>query len=83
MPISTTRYEYNKFDGDLNGAGSAMASLHSCMPVILKEEIWEDWLDSRTDVASAKELMQRNRGVDLTAYRVDRKVNSSSYNGTD
>ncbi len=57
--------------------------LHDRMPVILTPTVWDAWLSAETSVKSARELLEQNHGTDLTAYRVDRRVNSSRYQGED
>lgn len=57
--------------------------LHNRMPVILRHDAWDAWLDPRTETDQALKLLQENHGTDLRAYRVDRKVNSSKYQGED
>lgn len=55
--------------------------IHDRMPVILKLDACEEWLDQETSPERALELLQRNRGADLTAYSVSTEVNSNKAKG--
>lgn len=48
--------------------------IHGRMPVILNDEVLENWLNTETTTEDALELLQSNRGQDLTAYRVSTDV---------
>ncbi|MHA6643801.1 SOS response-associated peptidase [Mesorhizobium sp. A623] len=58
-----------------------MASIHNRMPIILKPEVYDHWMDPETPVDNAKELMKEHLDGDLQMYRVDRQVNSNKWNG--
>ena len=47
------------------------------MPVILKPEVYEDWLDPENQDAAVLENILRNRFItDLKSYPVSKQVNS-------
>lgn len=51
------------------------------MPVILKPDGFNKWLDGETSVEDALDILQENRGEDLVAYRVGTAVNNNSNRG--
>ncbi|MBO6512219.1 MAG: SOS response-associated peptidase, partial [Roseibium sp.] len=55
--------------------------LHHRMPIILKPEAYENWIDPDRSVDEARELLGQNLGSDLTFHRVSRAVNSSRVEG--
>jgi len=57
--------------------------IHNRMPAILKTSVWDAWLSAETSIEEARGLLKQNHGTDLSAYRVDRRVNSSRYSGDD
>ncbi len=58
--------------------------IHGRMPVILSEDAYAPWLDPATPGPAAKSLLlEANLDGLLEFYRVDRKVNSSKYEGED
>jgi putative SOS response-associated peptidase YedK len=58
-----------------------MASIHNRMPIILKPEAYDAWVDPKTSVDDAKELLKEHLDGDLQMYRVDRQMNSNKWNG--
>lgn len=62
-------------------ADEVIRHLHDRMPIILKEDVVEAWIDPDTSVDDAKELLTSNQGSELTSYRVGREVNSSRASG--
>ena len=62
-------------------ADSAIDHLHHRMPIVLREDCWEDWLSPDTEVEDARKLLDQNRGGELVSYQVGRAVNSSRASG--
>lgn len=58
-------------------AVSPIDKVHTRMPIVLDEGVYDQWLDPETPVPDAKDLLQHNRGADFEFYRVGRQVNSS------
>ena len=58
-----------------------IAHIHDRMPVILKEEAYEPWISKEVETEEALTLIDKNRGADLTSYRVDRAVNMRDAQG--
>jgi putative SOS response-associated peptidase YedK len=58
-----------------------IAHIHDRMPVILREDVLEQWMDPDTEVERAHALLEQNRGTDLVAYRVSTDVNSNRAKG--
>ena len=55
-------------------ADPSVADLHARMPVVLKPDVLERWMDPQTSKADALELLQQNRGADFVHHPVDRVV---------
>lgn len=51
------------------------------MPVILKEEAYEPWLDTSTSPKDTHDLLKANRGDELVGYSVSTAVNSNRSQG--
>ncbi|NKB52105.1 MAG: SOS response-associated peptidase [Rhizobiaceae bacterium] len=62
-------------------AHPAIEHLHHRMPIVLGQSSWSDWLSADTSVASARQLLEFNRGGELVSYPVGREVNSSRASG--
>jgi hypothetical protein len=62
-------------------AGEPMAKLHDRQPVILKPDVYQEWLDPATPGPKAKALLQDNLDGGLEFHRVSRDVNSSKFEG--
>ncbi|MEO0637654.1 MAG: SOS response-associated peptidase [Pseudomonadota bacterium] len=62
-------------------AAPKIEHLHDRMPIILPQESYDAWIDPATDVESAANLLQDNRGHELVSYRVERLVNSNRSQG--
>ncbi len=62
-------------------ASAEIKHLHNRMPIILNQEVFDDWLDPDTNVETARQLLLNNRGSELVSYRVGRQVNSSRAEG--
>lgn len=61
-----------------------ISHIHSRMPVILKRQSYDHWLDTGIQGNDAKAMLLDNQIDDeLEFYRVSREVNSSRYDGTD
>jgi len=60
-----------------------ISHIHDRMPVILKPEACEQWLDPATISEQALSLLQENRGEELTGYRVDPAVNKKTAQGSE
>jgi putative SOS response-associated peptidase YedK len=59
-----------------------MAKLHTRMPVVLKQELEDDWLDPEiTSTSDVLGMLERSVGVPLDAYPVSRMVNKLSVEG--
>lgn len=58
-----------------------ISSIHTRMPIILKPDVYEAWIDPATSVPDAKELLKQHLDADLQMYRVDRQINSSRWVG--
>lgn len=60
----------------------AIAAIHDRMPVVLRPEAYEAWLDKDvTDAAAVRALSPPRQ--DVVAYRVSRRVNRSDTDGPD
>ncbi len=55
---------------------SLMAPIHNRMPVILRQEYYEKWLDKDTNIDAIKRLLRPLPDDELEAYPVTRAVNS-------
>jgi putative SOS response-associated peptidase YedK len=60
-----------------------MTKLHDRMPVILKYDAWDDWIDVSNGTEVAQQLMYENHALDLQAYEVGKAVGNSRYHGED
>jgi putative SOS response-associated peptidase YedK len=58
-----------------------ISELHNRMPIILKQEAYDNWVNPEVPVDEAKGLLAENLGGDLTYFRVSRTVNSSKAEG--
>lgn len=58
-----------------------IAHIHDRMPVILKRDAWEPWLDEETSKEDTLSLLHENLGEDLVAFRVSTAVNKNSNQG--
>ncbi|WP_114009731.1 SOS response-associated peptidase [Cohaesibacter intestini] len=56
-------------------------SIHPRMPVILKQEAYEAWLDPFRSVEEAQATLSEHRDSELIHYRVDRAVGNSKAEG--
>lgn len=66
------------------GAVGAAADIHDRMPVILRREVWDHWLDRDvTDPEAAQGLIQTIDPDLIMEHRVSRKVNSVQNDGPD
>jgi putative SOS response-associated peptidase YedK len=54
---------------------ASIASIHDRMPVILRPDQYDMWLDSGTDDATLRSMLQPYAGNDLHAYPVSNLVN--------
>ena len=62
-------------------AGEAMRDIHHRMPVILKLEAYEFWLNPENqDVAELKNVLEKALLTDLVSYPVSKQVNSTRNN---
>ena len=62
-------------------ANAFMQPLHHRMPVILKSEFYEPWLDSQNhDLDALKSILKNEIHTDLVSYPVSKQVNSASHN---
>jgi putative SOS response-associated peptidase YedK len=58
-----------------------MINIHDRMPVILREEHWDTWLDTaNTDKQSMQNLLTQYPHEEMTAWRVGAEVNSPKNN---
>ena len=64
-------------------ADPAIEHLHSRMPIILKSDACEDWINPEISIDDAREVLKRERGSELTSHRVSRAVNSSKARGAE
>ena len=60
---------------------AAIAAIHDRMPVMLRPEQYDIWLDPETDVATLQSLLQPYAGDDLHAYVVSSLVNKVENDG--
>jgi len=58
------------------GPNELTAAIHDRMPVILREEDYDDWLDSGADREFLQSLMRPYAGDEMEAYAVSARVNS-------
>lgn len=64
-------------------ATDALGTLHSRMPMVVRQEHWGAWLDAhQADAALARGLLDVDSGAQLETYRVSRAVNSVRNNGS-
>jgi putative SOS response-associated peptidase YedK len=61
----------------------SIASIHDRMPVILRPEQYDIWLDHGTDETTLRSLLQPYPGQDLRAYVVSTLVNRVDNDGPD
>ena len=62
-------------------ASGSMRDIHHRMPVILKPQIYETWLDpGNQDVTALNEILKNEIITELTSYPVSREVNSTRHN---
>ena len=61
--------------------GIEISDLHNRIPVILKPDQYETWMDPDTDLEGAAEALNHHRAAELTAYRVSRTVNKNTAKG--
>ena len=62
-------------------ASDSMRDIHHRMPVILKPEIYETWLDPENqNVTELNEILKNEIITELTSYPVPREVNSTRHN---
>ena len=62
-------------------ASGSMRDIHHRMPVILKPEIYETWLDPENqNVTELNEILKNEIITELTSYPVSREVNSTRHN---
>jgi putative SOS response-associated peptidase YedK len=57
-----------------------VAQIHDRMPVILREEDEENWLNPQLPLAEAQAMLTPYPAERLTAYKVSKKVNAPEYN---
>ena len=55
-------------------ASTQISDLHDRMPVILKNDVLSAWMDPQTGKEAALEILQSNRGEDLTHFPVSKSV---------
>jgi len=55
--------------------------IHARMPVILDDEVIDDWMEMETGKEEALELLQQNSNRKLLSHRVGRAVNSNRAEG--
>lgn len=60
-----------------------IAYVYDRMPVIMAVDAWTDWISSEVGPEDALQLVEKNRGADLIAYRVSTEVNSRKAIGAD
>ena len=62
-------------------ACAAMRDIHHRMPVILKPDAYESWLNPENqDVTALKNTLAKALLTDLVSYPVSKQVNSTRYN---
>jgi putative SOS response-associated peptidase YedK len=62
-------------------AGESFSEIHHRMPVILKPEIYEPWLDPQNNnTDELKNILKNEIVTKLISYPVSKKVNSASNN---
>ncbi|WP_419906511.1 SOS response-associated peptidase family protein [Hoeflea sp.] len=57
--------------------------VHDRMPVILNPDTWEAWIDPDNNAQEALQLIPKNRGADLVAYRVGTAVYKNTAQGSE
>lgn len=63
-------------------ATDALGHLHDRMPMVIRPDAWDAWLDPLlTDAAAALALLSVDAGADVTVYRVGTAVNAVRNNG--
>lgn len=61
-------------------ANELVAQIHSRMPVILREEDEEEWLNPQLPLEAAQKMLAPYPTERLTAYQVSSRVNSAAHN---
>ena len=62
-------------------ASESFSEIHHRMPVILKSEIFEPWLDPENqDLDGLKNILKKEIITELVGYPVSKQVNSASNN---
>lgn len=57
-------------------ADGAVAAIHDRMPIVLRPEAYEGWLDrALKDPSEVRRLLERDRGAELVGHVVSRRVN--------
>lgn len=65
-------------------ATDAVGTLHDRMPMVVRRDAWDAWLDPNlTDADAALRLLSVDAGTDVTVYRVGTQVNSVRNDGPD
>ena len=62
-------------------ADIGISKLHNRVPIILKPNQYELWMNPDTDADLAKQALYQHRAAELTAYRVGRAVNKNTAKG--
>jgi len=62
-------------------ANDTLQPIHNRMPVILRPDSYDSWLDPETDPASLRNLLAPLPGSDLSSHPVGRAVNSVQNDG--
>lgn len=61
-------------------ANLLLSPIHHRMPVILKKEDFDRWLNPNTEISSLKKLLIPSSSPDLFAYPVSKNVNKTTHN---
>lgn len=72
--------EPNEFDGFLiltTAANEVARPIHNRMPVIVKPEMYDAWLDPKSTQDVLKEIVEHPRNDELTVYEVSPLVNNA------
>ena len=64
-------------------ANALVAQIHNRMPVILQEQVEEDWLNPQLPLEDAQAMLVPFPAERMTAYEVSPKVNSPAHNTPD
>jgi putative SOS response-associated peptidase YedK len=65
-------------------ANETLSSLHERMPVILPEEVWDEWLDpENSDVPALQSLLVPSPIDAVRAFQVSTRVNNVRYDSAD